>query len=196
MALCIAAALVYYFVPTVRGNVNSWFHSISGEKDHDDDGHDDHDDHDGHDHAKHDDHDGHDHAKHDDHDDDDDGHDDHDGHDHAKHDDHDDDDHDGHDHAKHDDHDGHDHAGHNHSDHDGHNHEQIRKALLDAKQSKDKPTVIIANTIKGKGVSFMENDILWHYRFPHEGEEYDGALKELHQNMPMGIVDPYEEAGK
>lgn len=79
---------------------------------------------------------------------------------------------------------------------DGHNHEQIRKALLDAKQSKDKPTVIIANTIKGKGVSFMENDILWHYRFPHEGEEYDGALKELHQNMPMGIVDPYEEAGK
>ena len=66
---------------------------------------------------------------------------------------------------------------------DGHNHEQIRKALLDAKQSKDKPTVIIANTIKGKGVSFMENDILWHYRFPHEGEEYDGALKELHQNM-------------
>ena len=79
---------------------------------------------------------------------------------------------------------------------DGHNHEQIRKALLDAKQSKDKPTVIIANTIKGKGVSFMENDILWHYRFPHEGEEYDGALKELHQNMPKGIVDPYEEAGK
>lgn len=79
---------------------------------------------------------------------------------------------------------------------DGHNHEQIRKALLDAKQGKDKPTVIIANTIKGKGVSFMENDILWHYRFPHEGEEYDGALKELHQNMPMGIVDPYEEAGK
>ena len=79
---------------------------------------------------------------------------------------------------------------------DGHNHEQIRKALLDAKQSKEKPTVIIANTIKGKGVSFMENDILWHYRFPHEGEEYDGALKELHQNMPMGIVDPYEEAGK
>lgn len=79
---------------------------------------------------------------------------------------------------------------------DGHNHNQLRSAFEKAKQSQDKPTVIIANTIKGKGVSFMELDILWHYRFPHEGEEYDGALKELHANMPEGVVDPYEEENK
>ncbi len=75
---------------------------------------------------------------------------------------------------------------------DGHNHDEIRNALNDAKKSQDKPTVIIANTVKGKGVSFMESDILWHYRFPHEGEEYDGALEELHAAMPDGVVDPYE----
>lgn len=79
---------------------------------------------------------------------------------------------------------------------DGHNHDELRAALNAAKQSTDKPTVIIANTVKGKGVSFMEFDILWHYRFPHEGEEYDGALKELHVAMPEGVVDPYEEVSK
>lgn len=76
---------------------------------------------------------------------------------------------------------------------DGHNHCEIKSALNEAKKSKDKPTVVIANTVKGKGISFMENDILWHYRFPHEGEEYGGALKELHDSMPEGVVDPYEE---
>lgn len=75
---------------------------------------------------------------------------------------------------------------------DGHNHDELRAALAKAKESVDKPTVIIANTVKGKGVSFMEFDILWHYRFPHEGEEYDGALKELHAAMPAGVVDPYK----
>lgn len=79
---------------------------------------------------------------------------------------------------------------------DGHNHDELRAALAKAKQSTDKPTVIIANTVKGKGISFMEFDILWHYRFPHEGEEYDGALKELHAAMPEGVVDPYEEGTK
>ena len=76
---------------------------------------------------------------------------------------------------------------------DGHDHNALRKALENAKKSTDKPSVIIANTIKGKGISFMEFDILWHYRFPHEGEEYDGALAELHASMPDGVVDPYEE---
>lgn len=75
---------------------------------------------------------------------------------------------------------------------DGHNHDEIRSALNQAKKSTDKPTVIIANTVKGNGISFMENNILWHYRFPHEGEEYDMALKELHAAMPKGIVDPYD----
>ncbi len=79
---------------------------------------------------------------------------------------------------------------------DGHDHNALKNALTEAKLSKDKPTVIIANTVKGKGVSFMESDILWHYRFPHEGEEYDGALAELHASMPADVTDPYEEAAK
>ena len=74
---------------------------------------------------------------------------------------------------------------------DGHDHDALRNAMLSAKENRGTPTVIIANTIKGKGISFMENDILWHYRFPHDGEEYDGALKELHDAMPDGISDPY-----
>ena len=79
---------------------------------------------------------------------------------------------------------------------DGHNHDELRAAFAKAKESTEKPTVIIANTVKGKGISFMEFDILWHYRFPHEGEEYDGALKELHAAMPEGVTDPYEEVSK
>ena len=47
---------------------------------------------------------------------------------------------------------------------DGHNHDQIESALI--KKNNSKPTVIIANTIKGKGVSFMENKVVWHYRSP------------------------------
>lgn len=75
---------------------------------------------------------------------------------------------------------------------DGHNHDALRDALITAKMSENKPTVIIANTIKGKGTSFMENDILWHYRFPHEGEEYNSAIDELKEQMPTGISDIYE----
>ena len=74
---------------------------------------------------------------------------------------------------------------------DGHKHEELKKAFNEAKSVK--PTVIIANTVKGKGVSFMENDILWHYRFPHDGWEYDNALEELHKAMPVGITDPYDK---
>ena len=75
---------------------------------------------------------------------------------------------------------------------DGHDHDALRDAFNKAKESADKPTVIIANTTKGKGISFMENDILWHYRFPHEGEEYDTAVSELRAQMPEGTVDIYE----
>ncbi len=74
---------------------------------------------------------------------------------------------------------------------DGHDHDEIRDALNKAKNSEEKPTVIIANTIKGKGISFMEFNILWHYRFPHEGEEYDMAIKELNAVKPEGVEDPY-----
>jgi transketolase len=75
---------------------------------------------------------------------------------------------------------------------DGHDHLQLKNAFDQAKSSKEKPTVIIANTIKGKGISFMENNILWHYRFPHEGEEYDTSLTELNGIKPEGIEDSYE----
>ena len=55
----------------------------------------------------------------------------------------------------------------------GHNHDQIFKAL----NSKSlKPLVVIANTIKGKGVSFMENSVLWHYKSLNS-EDYQKALK-------------------
>lgn len=49
---------------------------------------------------------------------------------------------------------------------DGHDHEQIAGALDALPFVKGRPSVIIANTVKGKGVSFMENKLLWHYRSP------------------------------
>lgn len=61
---------------------------------------------------------------------------------------------------------------------DGHSFESIIKSYEAAVQSKDKPTCIIAHTIKGKGVSFFENKVLWHYRTAR-GEEYENAKKEL-----------------
>jgi transketolase len=45
-------------------------------------------------------------------------------------------------------------------------------------KNKNKPHVIIANTIKGKGIKFMENSILWHYKSP-DNKELSDAIKEL-----------------
>ncbi len=59
---------------------------------------------------------------------------------------------------------------------DGHNCIELKEALLQLKT--DVPTCIIAHTIKGKGVSFMEDNLLWHYRDP-QNEDYVNALKEL-----------------
>lgn len=70
---------------------------------------------------------------------------------------------------------------------DGHNHCQLKQAFSMATRFRKDPTVIIANTIKGKGVSFMENNILWHYRYPHQGEEYNQAMTELNTQKPTGI---------
>ena len=61
---------------------------------------------------------------------------------------------------------------------DGHNFEEIIDAFEKAKTIKKKPTVIIAKTIKGKGISFMENEAGWHGKAPNE-EEYNIAMKEL-----------------
>jgi transketolase len=59
---------------------------------------------------------------------------------------------------------------------DGHNHVELIGACQNRKKSK--PTVVIAKTTKGKGVSFMENNILWHYRSP-QGKELKDALADL-----------------
>ena len=61
---------------------------------------------------------------------------------------------------------------------DGNNIEEIISAFETAKQTKNQPTCIIAKTIKGKGVSFMENKAGWHGKAPNE-EEYLQAMKEL-----------------
>ena len=68
---------------------------------------------------------------------------------------------------------------------DGHDTAALQAAFAQAKANlgTEKPTVIIAETTKGKGVSFMENNILWHYRTP-QGDEYEAALKELEAQRP------------
>lgn len=60
----------------------------------------------------------------------------------------------------------------------GHDINQIKQAFTNAKNTKEKPTCIIAKTIKGKGVSFMENKAEWHGKAPNE-EQYTQALQEL-----------------
>ena len=60
----------------------------------------------------------------------------------------------------------------------GHSFFELSKALKNAKKENTKPTAIIANTVKGKGVSFMEDDNNWHYRTPNE-IELNKALEEL-----------------
>lgn len=58
---------------------------------------------------------------------------------------------------------------------DGHNLDMLRSAF---NMKTDKPLCVVAETIKGKGVSFMENNLLWHYRDP-QGEFYDRAAEEI-----------------
>ena len=61
---------------------------------------------------------------------------------------------------------------------DGHDFDQIAAALKEARETKGMPTAIIAKTIKGKGVSFMENQASWHGVAPND-EEYAQAMEEL-----------------
>ena len=61
---------------------------------------------------------------------------------------------------------------------DGHDYEQIIDALNRAKETKNKPTCIIAKTIKGKGIPFMENRAEWHGKAPNE-EQYNEAINSL-----------------
>jgi transketolase len=60
----------------------------------------------------------------------------------------------------------------------GHDHRALIETLQVVPSAQDRPTWIIAHTIKGKGVTFMENSVLWHYRSP-QGDEFEAALAEL-----------------
>ncbi len=62
---------------------------------------------------------------------------------------------------------------------DGHNHMElfnVFEKVIDS--NNNKPKVVIAYTVKGKGVSFMENKLLWHYKSPNN-EQYNSAISEL-----------------
>ena len=61
---------------------------------------------------------------------------------------------------------------------DGHSVREVYAALSQAPFESNKPTCVIAHTVKGKGISFMENNLLWHYRNP-QGEDYKAAVREL-----------------
>lgn len=75
----------------------------------------------------------------------------------------------------------------------GHDHHQLRSALTE--MGSESPTVIIAHTVKGYPVPFMENNILWHYRYPHDGWEYDQAVTALHGCKPTDVEDIYTPSG-
>lgn len=60
----------------------------------------------------------------------------------------------------------------------GHNHDQLHEALSSVPWGAGKPSVLVAHTIKGKGVSFMENKVEWHYKSPN-AEQLAQALAEL-----------------
>lgn len=61
---------------------------------------------------------------------------------------------------------------------DGHSFDEIENALNAARACKGKPTAVIAKTVKGKGVSYMENQVNWHGSAPN-AEQYETAMKEL-----------------
>lgn len=63
----------------------------------------------------------------------------------------------------------------------GNNMEEVVNALDSAKEVKGRPTAIIAKTLKGKGVSFMENNVSWHGKAPNE-EEFEMAMNELKES--------------
>ena len=64
---------------------------------------------------------------------------------------------------------------------DGHDHQALKKVFTKANNSNGKPKVIIAHTIKGKGVSFMENKLLWHYKSPNL-DQLNNAINEINRS--------------
>jgi transketolase len=70
---------------------------------------------------------------------------------------------------------------------DGHDHEALTSALSTRLGDQTRPLCVLAHTTKGKGVSFMENSVLWHYRTP-QGDEYAAACHELDQKRGAGYA--------
>ncbi len=64
---------------------------------------------------------------------------------------------------------------------DGHDHDEIQKALSSVPWESGKPSCLIAHTVKGKGISYMENQLAWHYKSPSD-EELAQALEELRRS--------------
>ena len=71
---------------------------------------------------------------------------------------------------------------------DGHNYRQIIGALDEARQVQGRPTYIIAHTIKGKGVSFMEEQVGWHGVAPNR-EQADRAIAELRTRAGLPLTE-------
>jgi transketolase len=67
---------------------------------------------------------------------------------------------------------------------DGHDHDVLKAALDQISMETTRPSVLICHTTKGKGVSFMENSVLWHYRSP-QGDEYKSASIELQNAITL-----------
>jgi transketolase len=77
---------------------------------------------------------------------------------------------------------------------DGHDIPALLKACAEARATKGRPTAILARTVKGKGVSFIEGKDNWHGKALKKGEEADRALAELKQQMIEGAPKPTIEA--
>ena len=61
---------------------------------------------------------------------------------------------------------------------DGNDFDQLRAAFAEARETKGMPTAIVCKTVKGKGISFMENQVSWHGSAPND-EQYAQAMSEL-----------------
>jgi transketolase len=72
---------------------------------------------------------------------------------------------------------------------DGHDHDALRSAFGAIDAASGRPACVILDTVKGKGVSFMEHTVLWHYRSP-QGDEFARALAELDRPAAPPDITP------
>jgi transketolase len=73
---------------------------------------------------------------------------------------------------------------------DGHDLEALLRAYAEARRTKDRPTMIVAKTLKGKGVSFIEDKDGWHGKPLKKGDELDRAVAELERQLVPGVPPP------